>query len=230
MHPIDTVATALVVIGGLNWGSIALTRKDLVATLFGEDFGDTNTATRVVYGLVGAAAAFTVVRFALGARRQGSVNVEESVEVDVPIRTAYDQWTQFEEFPRFMEGIEEIRQLGDTRLHWVARVGGIRREWDAEITEQRPDERVAWRSTDGAENAGVVTFHRISDDRTRVTVQLGFTPRGPVEVVGQAMGAIRQRTQGDLDRFKTFIEGRGRETGAWRGEVARPDQRAEGAG
>jgi uncharacterized membrane protein len=228
MNPLDTVATTLVVIGGLNWGSIALARKDLVGTLFGEDFGETNTATRVIYGLVGAAAAYTVVRFALRARGHSSVNVEESVEVDVPLRTAYDQWTQFEEFPRFMEGIEEIRQLDDTHVHWVAKVGGIRREWDAEITEQRPDERVAWKSTDGAENAGVVTFHRISDDRTRVTVQLGFAPRGPVEAIGQAMGAVRQRTQGDLQRFKTFIEARGRQTGAWRGEVARPDERSGG--
>jgi uncharacterized membrane protein len=228
MNPLDTVATTLVVIGGINWGSIALARKDLVATLFGGKFGDTDTATRVVYGLVGAAAAYTVVRFAVRTRRQSSVNIEESVEVDVPIRTAYDQWTQFEVFPRFMEGIEEIRQVDDTHLHWVAKVGGIRREWDAEITEQRPDERVAWKSTDGAENAGVVTFHRISDGRTRVTVQLGFAPRGPVEVIGQAMGAVRQRTQGDLQRFKTFIEGRGRETGAWRGEVARPDERLDG--
>jgi len=226
MNPLDTIATALVVIGGINWGSIALTRKDLVAAVFGEEFGETNTASRIVYGIVGAAAAYSVVRVVMRARNQGSANVEESIEADVPIRTAYDQWTQFEEFPRFMEGIEEIRQLDDTHLHWVAKIGGIRREWDAEISEQRPDERVAWTSTDGAENSGVVTFHRISDDRTRVTVQLGFAPRGPIEAIGQAMGAVRQRTRGDLQRFKTFIEERGRQTGAWRGEVSRPDERA----
>jgi uncharacterized membrane protein len=146
-------------------------------------------------------------------------SVTESVEVEVPVRTAYNQWTQFEEFPRFMEGVEQIRQLDPTHVHWRAEIGGKTKEWDAEITEQRPDERVAWRATDGATNAGVVTFHKIDDGVTRVTVQLDAEPEGPVETVGDALGVLKRRVKGDLDRFKDFIEGRGTETGAWRGEV-----------
>jgi uncharacterized membrane protein len=148
--------------------------------------------------------------------------VEESVEVQVPVRTAYDQWTQFEEFPSFMEGVESVTQLDDTHLHWVAEIGGVRREWDAEITEQHPDERVAWRSTGGAGNAGVVTFHRLSPDATKVMLQLDFEPEGLVEQVGDKLGVVRRRAVGDLERFKAFIESRGSETGAWRGDVSRP--------
>src|SRR5205085_5500705 len=114
--------------------------------------------------------------------------IEESVEVQVPIRTAYDQWTQFEDFPRFMEGVESVRQLGDTRLHWVAEIAGARREWDAEITEQHPDERVAWKATSGAENAGAVTFHRIDDGTTRIMLQLDFEPDGVVELAVDMLG------------------------------------------
>jgi uncharacterized membrane protein len=153
------------------------------------------------------------------------VNVGESIEVDVPLRTAYDQWTQFEEFPNFMNGVHQVTQLDPTHLHWTARIGGVVRDWDAEITEQRPDERVAWRSTDGTDNSGVVTFHRLDDDRTLVTVQMSFEPHGPLEAIGDAMGAVRTRVRGDLQRFKVFIESRGSETGAWRGTVARPDER-----
>jgi len=145
--------------------------------------------------------------------------IEESVEVEAPLRAVYDQWTQFEEFPRFMQGVEEIRQLDDTHLHWVADIGGTRREWDAEITEQHPDERVAWKATDGAENAGVVTFHRLDDDRTKVMLQLDFDPEGILETVGDKLGFVRRRAVGDLDRFKDFLEERGRETGGWRGTV-----------
>ena len=152
--------------------------------------------------------------------------VTEHVDVSVPIRTAYDQWTQFEEFPRFMEGVEEIRQLDDTHLHWVAEFGGSRHEWDAEITEQRPDERVAWRNTDGKDNAGVVTFHRIADDKTRVMVQMDFVPEGIKEKVGAAINAPDRQVKGDLERFKELVESRGGETGAWRGEVKRPDEAA----
>ena len=145
--------------------------------------------------------------------------IEQSIDVDVPVRTAYDQWTQFEEFPHFMEGVEEIRQLDDTRVHWVAKVGGRRREWDAEITEQRPDERVAWKSVDGITNSGVVTFHRLSAGRTRVMLQMEVEPEGVVEKAGDALGMIRARVKRDLGRFKSFIESRGEATGAWRGEV-----------
>ena len=146
--------------------------------------------------------------------------IEESIDVMAPVRTVYNQWTQFEEFPRFMEGVERVDQLDDTRLHWVAEIGGKRQEWDASISEQRPDERIAWTSTSGAPNAGVVTFHRISDDTTRVMLQLEYEPEGFVENVGDALGVVKRRTKGDLERFKEFIENRGAETGAGRGEVA----------
>jgi uncharacterized membrane protein len=151
--------------------------------------------------------------------------ITKSVDVQVPISTAYNQWTQFEEFPRFMEGVERVEQRDDTRLHWVAEIGGHRHEWDAEITEQKPDERVAWRNTDGKDNAGVVTFHRLDDDVTRVTVQMDFVPEGIVEKLGSAMGAPDRRVEGDLERFKEVIEARGTESGEWRGTVERPDER-----
>ncbi|MDQ6794102.1 MAG: SRPBCC family protein [Chloroflexota bacterium] len=145
--------------------------------------------------------------------------ITESIDVRVPVRTAYNQWTQFEEFPRFMEGVEKVQQLDDKRLHWVARVGGKREEWDAKITEQTPDQRVAWKATSGAPNAGVVTFHRLDDNTTRVMVQMDIEPQGPIEKLGDAVGLPERQVREDLERFKTFIESRGRETGAWRGEV-----------
>ena len=151
--------------------------------------------------------------------------VEESIDVGVPVRTAYNQWTQFEEFPRFMEGVEEIRQIDDTHVHWRTKIAGVEREFDTEITEQHPDERVAWRATSGAENAGVVTFHRIDDETTRVTLQLDADPEGLVEDVGTALGFLDRRVKGDLERFKEYIESRGTESGAWRGEVEAPIQR-----
>jgi uncharacterized membrane protein len=147
--------------------------------------------------------------------------IEQSVEVDVPIRQAYNQWTQFEEFPEFMDGVERVEQLDDRRLRWVASFGGETHEWEAEITEQKPEERVAWRNVDGKENAGVVTFHKIDDGTTRVMVQLDWAPEGVKEKLGSALGADDRRVEGDLQRFKEFIESRGSETGAWRGEVPR---------
>jgi uncharacterized membrane protein len=152
-------------------------------------------------------------------------SVVESIDVKVPVGTAYNQWTQFEEFPRFMEGVKSVSQIDDTHLRWVADVGGVEKEWDAEITEQHPDERVAWRATSGAENAGVVTFHRIDDETTRVTLQMDVDPEGLVENIGTALGFLERRVEGDLDRFKEYIESRGTETGAWRGEVEAPAQR-----
>ena len=145
--------------------------------------------------------------------------IEQSVEVNVPVRTAYNQWTQFEEFPRFMQGVKSVRQRDDTHLHWIAEIGGVEREWDAEISEQKPDERVAWHATTGAQNAGVVTFHRLDDSRTKVMLQVEFDPEGFVEKAGDALGIVRARTKGDLSRFKDFIETRKVETGAWRGTV-----------
>ncbi len=151
--------------------------------------------------------------------------VQKSIDVNTPIRTAYDQWTQFEEFPRFMKGVKSVEQTDETHLHWTAEVGGQEKEWDAEITEQKPDERVAWRSTQGAENAGVVTFHRIAEDTTRVTLQMDVEPDGVIESAGDALGVLDRRVEGDLERFKEFIEERGAPTGAWRGEVESPAQR-----
>jgi uncharacterized membrane protein len=152
-------------------------------------------------------------------------SVVESIDVKVPVSTAYNQWTQFEEFPRFMEGVKSVRQTDDTHLRWVAEIGGVEKEWDAEIAEQHPDERVAWRATSGAQNAGVVTFHRIDDETTRVTLQMDVDPEGLVENVGTALGFLERRVKADLERFKEYIESRGTETGAWRGEVAAPSQR-----
>ena len=145
--------------------------------------------------------------------------IEESITVDVPVRTAYDQWTQFEEFPQFMEGIEEIRQHDDTTLHWKASFGGRQHEWHAKITEQTPDQRVAWKSEDGKFNAGVVTFHRLGDNQTRIMVQMDWEPDGVLEQVGGALGLDSRRVRADLERFKQLIEERGEPTGAWRGEV-----------
>ena len=148
-------------------------------------------------------------------------SVQESIEVEVPVRSAYNQWTQFEEFPRFMEGVEEIRQLDDRHVHWVVNFGGSTHEWDAEIVEQSPEERVAWRNTDGKENAGVVTFHKLDDAHSKVMVQLDFVPEGIKEKIGDALGAPDRRVKGDLERFKELIESRGGASGAWRGEVPR---------
>jgi len=145
--------------------------------------------------------------------------IEKSIEVNVPVRTAYDQWTQFEDFPRFMEGIEKVTQLDNTHLHWKANIGGKNKEWNAVITEQRPDERIAWKSTNGAKNAGVVTFHRLSDQKSKIMLQMEYEPEGAVENVGDAIGAVSLRVAGDLQRFREFIETRGHETGAWRGVV-----------
>jgi uncharacterized membrane protein len=149
--------------------------------------------------------------------------IMEAIDVDVPVRTAYDQWTQFEEFPRFMEGVESVRQIDDTHLEWVASIGGQRKEWRAEITEQTPDQRIAWTATEGATNAGVVTFHRLDDQKTRVTLQLDVEPEGPIESAGDALGFVQRRAKGDMERFKEFIEQRGAATGAWRGEVEQND-------
>jgi uncharacterized membrane protein len=146
--------------------------------------------------------------------------IEQSIDVEVPVRTAYDQWTRFEDFPSFMEGVESVTQLDDTHLPWVAEIAGVRREWDAAITEQHPDLRVAWTATSGTDNAGVVTFHRLDDDRTRVMLQLDIEPNGLVERAGDALGIIRRRAAGDLERFKVLIEERGVATGGWRGDVS----------
>jgi uncharacterized membrane protein len=145
--------------------------------------------------------------------------VEESIEVDVPVSTAYNQWTQFEDFPHFMKGVESISQLDDTHLHWRTKIGGVEREFDAVVTEQHPDERIAWRATGEVQHGGVVTFHRLAADRCKVMVQIDWEPEGLVEKAGAVVGADDLRVKADLGRFKEFIEERAVPTGAWRGEV-----------
>lgn len=146
--------------------------------------------------------------------------VQKSIDVNVPVHSAYNQWTQFESFPNFMGGVQEVRQLDDTHIHWKAEIGGKVEEWDAEITEQIPDERIAWRSTTGPYNAGVVTFHRLSDNSSRVMLQLQAEPRTLTEKVGDALGFLGRQVEKDLERFRDYIESRqGQATGAWRGEV-----------
>ena len=146
--------------------------------------------------------------------------IEKTVDVNVPVRTAYDQWTQFESFPHFMEGVESVKQLDDKRLHWKAEIGGVTREWDAEIVDQTPDERITWRATEGAKNDGTVSFAADDLERsTRVTMRLEYEPEGAVEKTGDMLNVVERRVEGDLERFKEFIESRGAETGAWRGDV-----------
>ena len=145
--------------------------------------------------------------------------VEHSIDVNVPLSTAYNQWTQFEEFPRFMEAVKQVRQLDDRTLEWTAEIAGNEETWTAEITEQEPDERIAWRARSGAANGGVVTFHRIDDNTTRVMLQMEWEPEGAVQRVGDVLGFDDRQVKGDLERFKEFIESRGTETGAWRGEI-----------
>ena len=145
--------------------------------------------------------------------------IEKSIDVNVPVQMAYNQWTQFEEFPRFMEGIEEVHQLDDKHLHWRAEVSGKSKEWDSEIIEQIPDERIMWRSTSGAKNAGTVSFIPVAPHTTRVKVELVFDPVGLLENVGDMLGMDDARVEGDLERFKEYIESRGTETGAWPGTI-----------
>jgi uncharacterized membrane protein len=146
-------------------------------------------------------------------------SITESIDLEVPVRTAYDQWTQFEEFPQFMDGVRSVDQIDGAHLRWVAEIGGKQQAWTAEITEQRPDERVAWKTIEGHGNAGVVTFHRLGEGETRVTVQMEYRAEGLIEQVGSALGMDSRRVKGDLERFKNLVEIRVVETGAWRGEI-----------
>jgi len=145
--------------------------------------------------------------------------VETSIEIDAPVQQVYNQWTQFEEFPRFMQGVEEVRQLDNNHLHWVADVGGKRKEWDAEIFEQVPDEKIAWRSMSGARNIGVVHFKPLDQNRTELHIKMNYDPEGVTEHLGDMLGVVGRRVEGDLKRFKEFLQKRQQETGAWRGEI-----------
>jgi hypothetical protein len=148
-----------------------------------------------------------------------TTQLDKAIEVAVPVRTAYNQWTQFEEFPQFMGGVHEVRQLGDRQLHWVAEIAGVRREWDAEVIEQVPDEKVAWAATEGATNAGAVFFSALGPDRTSVRLHLEYEPEGVVEQVGDKLNIVEKQAESDLEKFKSYIESRGVESGAWRGSV-----------
>lgn len=146
-------------------------------------------------------------------------HIEESVEVDVPIRAVYNQWTQFEEFPAFMEGVKSVTQLSDKSLAWKAEIAGKEVEWTSEITQQEPDKRIGWRSTGGSNNAGSVTFVELGPQKTRVTLRITYEPDGGLETAASMLGIVKMRVKGDVERFKKFIEARGFETGGWRGEI-----------
>jgi len=223
-----TTSGALAALGAFTAGALLLSNKVRVST------GDTPAVSvhrtldvQVPVGktLLAAAAlaagALLTAKLMQRVRRTGSTSsVQETIDLNVPVSTAYNQWTQFEEFPRFMASVEEVRQLDDTHLHWRANVAGKTKEWDAEITQQIPDQCIAWRSTGGVRNAGVVTFDKIGDNRTRVKLQLDYEPQTPVEKVGDAIGGVKLTAKGNLKRFKDLVERRGVETGAWRGTVA----------
>lgn len=144
---------------------------------------------------------------------------EETITVDVPVRAAYDRWTQFEDFPTFMEGVKRVRQLDDKHLRWTASVAGVEKEWEAEITDQTPDTRVAWKSIEGAENAGAVLFRPKGPGRTEVILRIDAEPDGVVETAGDALGFLRRRVKGDLERFKEQVEKLGTGGDGWRGEI-----------
>ena len=170
----------------------------------------------------GAAVAGAAVKLRGKASANGIAisTIDESIEVEVPVSTAYNQWTQFEDFPLFMEGVDHVEQRDDTRLHWVATVGGHTAEWDAKILEQHPDSQISWISEDGRKTRGTVSFEPAGDDRTLIRLSMSYKAEGPLEQAGSAAGLDSKRVRGDLGRFKLLIEGRGEESGAWRGEVS----------
>jgi len=145
--------------------------------------------------------------------------IEKTFEVDVPVNTVYNQWTQFEEFPQFMEGVQEVRQTDDTHLHWKAKIAGKEKEWDSEIVEQVPDKVIAWRSISGAPNAGTVRFEPLNKERTRIKLTMEYEPQGFVEKAGDSLGVVSGKVESAVERFKDLLEKRRSETGAWRGEV-----------
>ena len=159
---------------------------------------------------------------------------EESIKVAVPVRVAYDQWTQFEDFPKFMEGVKSVKQLDDRTLLWTAKVAGKEKEWEAVITDQTPERRIAWKSTDGAENAGAVLFNPVGPDETEVTLRIDAEPEGVIESAGDALGFLKRRVHGDLERFKEHIEDKGGNGNGWRGEIhghdVQPDPTEAAAG
>jgi uncharacterized membrane protein len=156
--------------------------------------------------------------------------IEKTFDIDCPVQTVYNQWTQFEDFPRFMDGVKEVQQIDDTHLHWRASIAGKDKEWDAEITEQVPDQRIAWRSTSGAANAGTVRFEPLNKGRTRVMLTMEYEPEGLVEKAGDAVGIVSHKVEDAVEKFKEIVEKRGVESGAWRGEVHGGQKAAPEAG
>jgi uncharacterized membrane protein len=178
--------------------------------------------TLLVAGGVGGAvaAALPQVRNKLPSLGTMPRTIDASIEVNVPVSTAYNQWTQFEDFPLFMEGVDHVQQLDDTRLHWVATVAGKKAEWNAKILEQHPDRQISWISEDGKKTRGTVTFEPRGEGKTLVRLSMSYQAEGPAEALGSAAGLDARRVRGDLERYKELIESRGAESGAWRGEVA----------
>ena len=170
----------------------------------------------------GAAAAGAALKLRGKASANGTAisTIDESIEVAVPVSTAYNQWTQFEEFPLFMEGVDDVQQRDDTRLHWVATIGGHTAEWDAKILEQHPDKQISWISEDGKKTRGTVSFEPLGESKTLIRLSMSYKAEGPIEQLGSAAGLDRKRVKGDLERFKNLIESRGTESGEWRGEVS----------
>jgi uncharacterized membrane protein len=178
--------------------------------------------TLLLLGIGGAVAAAVPLRKKVGAGGVGGTSprtIDESIEVGVPVSIAYNQWTQFEDFPLFMEGVEHVQQLDDIRLHWVAKVGGKTAEWDAKILEQHPDRQISWISEDGKKTRGTVTFEPRGEGKTLVRLSMSYQAEGSIEQLGSAAGLDTRRVRGDLDRFKELVESRGEESGAWRGEI-----------
>ena len=173
----------------------------------------------VLGGGAAAAGAALKLRGKQSANGTGISTIDESIEVAVPVKTAYNQWTQFEEFPLFMEGVDDVRQRDDTRLHWVATIGGHTAEWDAKILEQHPDTQISWISEDGKKTRGTVTFEPLGESKTLIRLSMSYQAEGPIEQLGSAAGLDAQRVRGDLKRFKDLIESRGTESGEWRGEI-----------
>jgi len=221
--PGKIATVAAIAAGGLLLSNQMRRRRESAAAHWAEEANDgrapSGTALTAVAALaVGGLLLSSRMRRMRGAGEASSIS--QSIEVDVPVSTAYNQWTQFEEFPKFMDSVEEVRQLDDEHLHWRANVAGKTKEWDSEITEQIPDQRIAWRSTGGVRNAGVVSFQKLSDAKTRVTLQMDYRPESMDEKIGDVLGGVKYTARDNLKRFKDLIERRGAETGAWRGTVA----------
>jgi uncharacterized membrane protein len=226
MRTNNTTLAALAAVGGLLLTRQLRKRRQQTATYYVDNALNRDVQVRMpmttvlagLAGLVGGGLALSsYMRSSAG--ENGMSSVEESIELDVPVSTAYNQWTQFEDFPKFMATVQQVNQVDDTHLHWRAIVAGKVKEWDAEITEQTPDKRIAWRSTSGPQNAGVVTFHKVGENRTRVMLQMDYTPETVGEKVADAVGGVKLTAKGNLKKFKQLVESRGVETGAWRGTV-----------